>query len=71
MSEMAMFRQLSDSAVALAGIIAPSRIIARRRWPMDERQNADLARSLDQIVSLLRGILIVLSAILGTLWFRH
>lgn len=38
---------------------------------MDEKQNADLARSLDQIISLLRGILIVLSAILGVLWFSH
>ncbi len=38
---------------------------------MDEKQNTDLARSLDQIISLLRSILIVLSAILGLLWFRH
>jgi hypothetical protein len=38
---------------------------------MDEKQNTELARSLDQIISLLRGILIALSAILGLLWFRH
>ena len=38
---------------------------------MDEKQNADLARSLDRIITLLRSILIVLSAILGWLWFRH
>ena len=38
---------------------------------MDEKQNTDLARSLDQIISLLRSILIALSAILGLLWFRH
>jgi len=38
---------------------------------MDEKQNTDLARSLDQIIRLLRGILITLSAIFGLLWFRH
>jgi hypothetical protein len=32
---------------------------------MDEKQNADLARSLDQIISILRGILIALWAIFG------
>jgi hypothetical protein len=38
---------------------------------MDEKQNTDLARSLDQIISLLRGILIALWAIVGLLWFTH
>jgi len=32
---------------------------------MDEKQNSDLARALDQIISLLRGILIALWAIVG------
>ena len=69
----ALFRQQSGNTVLLAGMIAPevARIISRHRWPMDEKQNTDLARSLDQIISLLRGILIALSAILGLLWFRH
>jgi hypothetical protein len=38
---------------------------------MDEKQNTDLARSLDQIISLLRGILIAPWAIVGLLGFRH
>ena len=38
---------------------------------MNEKQNADLARSLDQIISLLRSILVALGAIFGLLWFRH
>ena len=38
---------------------------------MDEKQNTDLARLLDQIISLLRGILIALWAIVGLLWFTH
>jgi hypothetical protein len=38
---------------------------------MGEKQNADLARSLDQIISLLRGIRIALWAIVGLLWFIH
>ncbi len=38
---------------------------------MDEKQNTDLARSLDQIINLLRGILIALWAIVGLLWFTH
>jgi hypothetical protein len=61
------------STVLLAGMIAPeaARIIARHRWPMDEKQNTDLARSLDQIISLLRGILIALWAIVGLPWFIH
>ena len=46
-------------------------IIGRHRWPMDEKQNADLARSLDRIISLLRAILIALGMIFGLLWYRH
>jgi len=38
---------------------------------MDEKQNTDLARLLDQTISLLRGILIALWAIVGLLWFTH
>jgi len=38
---------------------------------MDEKQNTDLARSLDQIINLLGGTLIALWAIVGLLWFRH
>ncbi len=38
---------------------------------MDEKQSADLARSLDQIISLMRGILIALWAIFGLLCFTH
>jgi hypothetical protein len=54
-------------------MIAPeaARIIARHRSRMDEKQNTDLAGSLDQIINLLRGILIALWAIFGLLWFRH
>jgi hypothetical protein len=37
---------------------------------MDEKQNTDLARSLDQMPNLF-GILIALWAIVGLLWFRH
>ena len=37
---------------------------------MDEKQNAELQRSLDQIINLLRVILIALSAIVGVLWFK-
>jgi hypothetical protein len=43
----------------------------RHWWPMDEKQNADLTRSLDQIINILRAILIALWAIFGLLWFRH
>lgn len=60
------------NTVMPAGVIAlEGRVIARHRWPMDEKQNTELARSLDQIISLLRSILIALAAILGLLWFRH
>ena len=38
---------------------------------MDEKQNANLARSLDQIINILRGILVALWAIFGLLWLRH
>lgn len=52
-------------------IVLKGRVIARHRWPMDEKQNTELARTLDQIIGLLRSILIALAAILGLLWFRH
>ena len=37
---------------------------------MDEKQNADLTKSLDQTINLLRSILIALWAIFGLLLFR-
>jgi hypothetical protein len=37
---------------------------------MDEKQHADLAKSMDRITNLLRSILIALWAIFGALLFR-
>jgi hypothetical protein len=37
---------------------------------MDEKQNADLTKSLDRIVNVLRNILIALWAIFGLLLFH-
>jgi hypothetical protein len=47
-----------------------ARMMATRRWSMDEKQNADLARSFDRAINLLRTILIALWAIFGLLYFR-
>ena len=37
---------------------------------LDEKQYAEITKALDKIVYVLRGILIVLSAILFSLWWR-